>query len=204
MADFLSRPSGLEQLPESGEDASPEIINSINTITDTEDETDSFPPTPITMKLIALEQKRDFQSITECTTLSELKSNDFIIKSHPVPDVEDLIIYGTLDNVSKIFCPIVPKRLRALVFRAIHNVTHPGIAKSVEIIRARYYWPDMVTDITNWTKTCPPCQINKISRYNRQRLSNFPVTDSRLRQLQLEFLWCRKKVQRKEKWWLKR
>ena len=42
---------------------------------------------------------------------------------------------------------------------------HPGIAKTVKLIRHKFTFPNMRTEVTNYIKKCDSCQRNKASRH---------------------------------------
>ena len=54
---------------------------------------------------------------------------------------------------------VLPSNLGERAFRMPHDeMGHLGSIKTLERIRARYFWPSMASDIMNWCNTCIPCQ----------------------------------------------
>ncbi|XP_067629120.1 uncharacterized protein [Eurosta solidaginis] len=67
----------------------------------------------------------------------------------------------TDDNAWKLY---VPTELRHNVISAAHeqpSAAHGGIAKTVERIRRRFYWPGMVIQIREYVLSCESCQTSK-------------------------------------------
>lgn len=52
---------------------------------------------------------------------------------------------------------IVPSSLRKHVLTIIHE-THLGVAKTVKKMKQNFYWPGMVSDVTNMSSACLICQ----------------------------------------------
>ena len=205
IADLLSRPAGHNIYDEEDKKTDPEIICFINVLTQhfqtdpasiksveqKNDEKSNVSegnleyknceePVTITPALIASAQELDPQAISETRVLASNVKNKMLIEGRQLLSNERLTCYGVTDLDAEIFRPIVPSHLRAVVFRLIHNTTHPGNEKSLELIKCRYFWPKMDKDIHLWVKTCPDCQKNKISRHMRQKLQNYPPNQKRL------------------------
>ena len=199
MADLLSRPAGHTPHDEEKMKNDPELICFIDGATRgddfssdspdesqgesldaaTPDELDPDELVAITPILIAKAQESDPQAMSEIRQrVSESKT--LAMDERPLPSLEKLVCYGVSNPEADVFLPIIPSHLRAVVFRLVHNTTHPGREKSLELLRGRYYWPEMTKDISLWVKTCPACQRNKITRHMRQQLQNFPPNYERL------------------------
>ena len=53
-------------------------------------------------------------------------------------------------------------RLDILRFHHNHRLAgHPGITKTIKNIRRQFYWPQMVTFITNYIHSCLVCSCSK-------------------------------------------
>ncbi|GFU74424.1 integrase catalytic domain-containing protein [Trichonephila clavipes] len=48
--------------------------------------------------------------------------------------------------------PYIPKQLRQDVFSAMHNLSHPGIRRSVHL-KQRFVWPSISSDVAKWADT---------------------------------------------------
>ncbi|KRX55195.1 Retrovirus-related Pol polyprotein from transposon 17.6 [Trichinella sp. T9] len=48
----------------------------------------------------------------------------------------------------------LPAPLRKPTFRAIYNLSHPGIRATKPLMTARYVWPGINGDVVRWTRAC--------------------------------------------------
>ncbi|GFW59529.1 transposon Tf2-11 polyprotein [Trichonephila clavipes] len=69
--------------------------------------------------------------------------------------------------------PYIPKQHRQNVFSAMHNLSHPGIRRSVHLMKQRFVWPSISSDVAKWARHCLACQKSKIHRHTRSPLSSF-------------------------------
>ena len=55
---------------------------------------------------------------------------------------------------------ILPKALTTMVMEQLHDKTgHQGIERTTQLIRQRFYWTNMITEIENYCKKCKRCKI---------------------------------------------
>lgn len=60
---------------------------------------------------------------------------------------------------------VLPQCLQENVLRSLHdNQGHQGVERTLQLVRARYYWPNMYSDIEKWCKTCERCVLSKAVR----------------------------------------
>lgn len=69
--------------------------------------------------------------------------------------------------------PMVPAKLRLQVYEQVHNIAHYGLKATLKLIRSKYYWPKMTTDIRRWHKVCEVCQKVKVQRHSKPELGIF-------------------------------
>ncbi|GFV80231.1 integrase catalytic domain-containing protein [Trichonephila clavipes] len=69
--------------------------------------------------------------------------------------------------------PYIPKQHRQDVFSAMHNLSHPGIRRSGHLMKQRFVWPSISSDVAKWARHCLACQKSKIHRHTRSPLSSF-------------------------------
>ncbi|GFW07982.1 hypothetical protein TNCV_3921141 [Trichonephila clavipes] len=69
--------------------------------------------------------------------------------------------------------PYIPKQHRQDVFSAMYNLSHPGIRRSVHLMKQRFVWPSISSDVAKWARHCLACQKSKIHRHTRSPLSSF-------------------------------
>ena len=88
----------------------------------------------------------------------------------PPPDIEPLIISAQVTEPDprpspsdKIF---VPKAVRPQVLEWAHSSRlfgHPGLNRSLTLVRSRFWWPSLTRDTKAFVSTCPVCARNKTS-----------------------------------------
>ena len=88
------------------------------------------------------------------------------------------ILYRHADGGEQL---VVPKSLRATVLGLGHSVPwsgHLGQNKTWERVARRFYWPNMYTDLIEFCKTCPQCQLVAPGRKgNRVPLIPMPIIE---------------------------
>lgn len=53
---------------------------------------------------------------------------------------------------------VLPEELRSLALKSLHDdVGHMGLERTLDLIRARFYWAKMSADVENKIKTCNRC-----------------------------------------------
>ncbi|GFS69561.1 integrase catalytic domain-containing protein [Trichonephila clavipes] len=75
--------------------------------------------------------------------------------------------------------PYIPKQHRQDVFSAMHNLSHPGIRRSVHLMKQRFVWPSISSDVAKWARHSLACQKSKIHRRTRSLLSSFQESSQR-------------------------
>ena len=56
----------------------------------------------------------------------------------------------------------VPRKLREKVLKELHDECgHQGIAKTLDRVRDRFYWPYLRDDVKRWLRKCEPCAVGK-------------------------------------------
>ncbi|GFX58913.1 retrovirus-related Pol polyprotein from transposon 412 [Trichonephila clavipes] len=84
--------------------------------------------------------------------------------------------------------PYIPKQHRQDVFSAMHNLSHPGIRRSVHLIKQRFVWPSISSDVAKWARHCLACQKSKIHRHTRSPLSSFQEPSQRFDHVYLDLI----------------
>lgn len=66
------------------------------------------------------------------------------------------------DGPNITFQLVLPEELRAIALQSLHNdMGHMGVERTVDLMRARFYWPKMYMAIENLIKTCKCCVHRK-------------------------------------------
>ncbi|GFU27539.1 hypothetical protein TNCV_282681 [Trichonephila clavipes] len=84
--------------------------------------------------------------------------------------------------------PYIPKQHRRDVFSAMHNLSHPGIRRSVHLMKQRFVWPSISSDVVKWARHCLACQKSKIHRHTRSPLSSFQEPSQRFDHVHLDLI----------------
>ncbi|GFT95157.1 transposon Tf2-11 polyprotein [Trichonephila clavipes] len=84
--------------------------------------------------------------------------------------------------------PYIPKQHRQDVFSAMHNLSHPGIRRSVHLMKQCFVWPSISSDVAKWARHCPACQKSKIHRHTRSPLSSFQEPSQRFDHVHLDLI----------------
>ena len=75
--------------------------------------------------------------------------------------------------------PIVPQSWRRIIFKSLHDLSHPGIRATRTLITSRFVWPGINSDVKRWTRSCLQCQRAKVQRHTIAPLSSFPTPAAR-------------------------
>ena len=57
--------------------------------------------------------------------------------------------------------PIVPPPLRKYIVDKFHKIAHFGSGKTYELLKERFYWPDMFKYVQIYISSCETCQTCK-------------------------------------------
>ena len=123
----------------------------------------------------------------EDITVQRLRSEDSGLRLAELP-------FG--DEKCKLLCdvslktprPIVPVAWREHVFRAIHNLSHPGVKASVKQVSAKFVWSGLRKDVREWARTCVSCQRAKVNRHTKAPLQTFTVPERRFDHVNIDIV----------------
>ncbi len=72
---------------------------------------------------------------------------------------------------------VLPESLRSVVLTHLHDeMGHLGMDRTLDLARARFYWPRMIVDIERKIRTCPRCVCHKSLPEHAAPLVNIQVT----------------------------
>jgi transposase InsO family protein len=81
------------------------------------------------------------------------------------------------ENEEKIEQLVVPECYRQDILKGLHtDIGHPGIERTTRLIRQRFFWPGMTSDIENLVKQCDRCLRRKSATNTRAPLVNINTT----------------------------
>ena len=57
---------------------------------------------------------------------------------------------------------VLPAKFKAVVLKVMHDdVGHLGMERVTDMIRRRFFWPKMSTDVEQYVKNCEECVLRK-------------------------------------------
>lgn len=78
---------------------------------------------------------------------------------------EEGVLYGHVQNKDQeVTALVVPKDMREEVIALSHDIPasgHPGISRTKERIKAKYFWYGLGTDVKHYVSTCEVCNVHK-------------------------------------------
>ena len=103
--------------------------------------------------------------------------------------------YTLSDNVT-LYCdtstpsprPFVPSSLRENVIASLHNLSHPGVKNTSSLVKHRYFWPAMDSDIKNFVKNCLECQQSKIHRHTQSPILPISTPSDRFETVHIDIV----------------
>ena len=84
--------------------------------------------------------------------------------------------------------PLLPEPLRDTVVNLLHHGDHPNIKETIRRVSRDYYWPGLRKNITNFVRTCHPCQLAKQASTINPGVGDFKVPDSRFSVIHLDIV----------------
>ncbi len=120
----------------------------------------------------------DLQSLK--TNSSSLKFQDTLL-----PNSTKRI---TCDVSTDTHRPYVPKDFRHAVFLSLHELSHPGIRATQQLVTSRYVWPLMNKEVRQWTRNCLKCQKSKVHRHTRSPLQEFQLPKQRFDKVHIDIV----------------
>ena len=72
---------------------------------------------------------------------------------------------------------VLPKNYRTKAMKGLHNdLGHLGVERAVTLVRPRFYWPKMVSDVEEWIRCCERCVTHKTPTKISAPLVNISTT----------------------------
>jgi hypothetical protein len=104
----------------------------------------------------------------------------------------DGLLYQVKGNKRRLYVPN-NKAVKERIMHEMHDVPstggHLGMAKTLERVTRKYYWPRMASDVKEYVKTCSKCQRNKSTN---QRpiglLQPLPTPSQKWEQVTMDFI----------------
>lgn len=83
---------------------------------------------------------------------------------------------------------LMPRKFPRQVYKALHNLSHPGANSSVKLITQCAVWPNCKSQVRRWAKECVRCQRAKVGRHTKPPLHNFEAPAQRFIHLHVDFV----------------
>ena len=92
------------------------------------------------------------------------------------------------DDSAGSFQLIVPESMHKQVFDVFHSLSHPGIRATPSLIKERFVWPQMNSQIKDWVTTCVPCLTAKVQHHNKAPIKTFLTPDHRFSHIHIDLI----------------
>ncbi|GFX98051.1 retrovirus-related Pol polyprotein from transposon 412 [Trichonephila clavipes] len=135
--------------------------------------------------LSRIEVNQISNSFLDFEALSKAQLEDNELQSFQNDEKSSLVFKRVLSPVSatELICdtstgsprPFVPHNFRRTIFEHFHNLAHPSVAASFQLIASRYVWPNMRKTVKDWVQNCIACQRSKVL-YHHQKENLFCLT----------------------------
>ena len=131
----------------------------------------------------------DFPRIVEAqesdSELQQLSGTSLQLSKLPLPTSQGVIICDTSTGSPR---PYVLASFRRAIFDALHNLSHPSIKATQQLITTRFMWPGINRDVRQWAKTCQQCQRWKIYRHTKSQFGTFSTPDARFDHVHIDIV----------------
>lgn len=106
------------------------------------------------------------------TARAELPELPLLLREWPKLELLDGVLYRRRrDNDSLSYQLVLPEKLRPLVLQSLHDdMGHMGIERTLDLVRARFYWPKMAMDVEQKVKTCGHVYARKLCQKGQPHL----------------------------------
>lgn len=87
------------------------------------------------------------------------------------------ILYREVKGETIVNQLVLPQCYRKMVLKGLHSdIGHPGRDRTLSLLRERYFWPGMASDVEKWVSTCERCIRRKSSTNIKSELVNIVTT----------------------------
>lgn len=112
------------------------------------------------------------------TVRQELPELSFLLREWNRLELKNQVLYRRRqDKDLTVYQLVLPEVLRPMVLRELHDsMGHMGIDRTLDLVRSRFYWPQMAAVVEQKVKTCDRCVHRKTLPENAAPLVNIQVT----------------------------
>ncbi len=112
------------------------------------------------------------------TVRKELPGLLYFLREWNRLELKDGVLYRRRkDKDSIIYQLVLPEELRSSVMSSLHDsMGHMGMERTLDLVRARFYWPKMAADVEQKIRTCGRCVRRKSPPQKAAPLVNIQAT----------------------------
>ena len=135
---------------------------------------------PLDYGELALSQRNDSELTRILNSASKLQ-----LKLMQIPGSSEQIYCDVSTSTVR---PFLTSPFRRRAFDAAHNLAHPGVKASVQLMTQRYVWPSIKADCRAWAQACIQCQQSKVSRHVTSPVGSFTPPSARFEHVHLDIV----------------
>ena len=84
--------------------------------------------------------------------------------------------------------PLVPDTWQRTVFDAVHDLSHPSIRATKQLVAAKFVWPGVRKQVGIRAKTCLRCQAAKVHRHTTAPVDQFVPSTRRFDHIHIDIV----------------
>ena len=134
----------------------------------------------IDFEQLSIAQENDPESVT-----IQSKYKSLTWANIEIPGTNKTILCDISNRIPR---PFVPQPFRKLVFKNIHNLSHPSVRSTRKLISARFVWPGMAKEVNEWSRSCLDCQSSKIMKHTHAPVEAIKNPTRRFSHLHLDIV----------------
>lgn len=131
----------------------------------------------------ALAKEQD--NSNELRLLLANENQSLILRKCAIPNTK-VTIYCDISNDR--IRPFITDTFKKIIMEKIHCLSHPSIRTTTKLIKERFVWSNMGTDISKIVKHCIPCQRSKIGRHNKSPIGKIVPPSNRFEHINVDII----------------
>ncbi|KII65995.1 Transposon Tf2-9 polyprotein [Thelohanellus kitauei] len=85
--------------------------------------------------------------------------------------------------------PLVLPDWRRRVFDMIHNISHPSIRATKNLISSKFMWEGLRKQVTERAKKCLSCQSSKVYKHVKSPFGSYALPSKRFNHINVDIVW---------------
>ena len=74
------------------------------------------------------------------------------------------------------------------MFRQLHDISHPGLRASQQLMTSRFIWTNIKSDVRLWTRTSLKCQASKVTLHTHSSPGTFTPVSTRFEHVHIDIV----------------